>query len=309
MSKQHSHEFPKDDHAFLLNHSPRANDDRLENVTYQQAPAFDNFHGSFDPFTLPSSPYDHFDNAGTLANYQNAIQPLDFDPQYHIHVYSGTHSSSMHAPTEFYNPPVSGQPWFDEINPSYTPVRSENFDWAPSDARSHGWLVDAPFTNPAEQVIYANTPTTLPVCRYPPLDTTALEASITQHFGSETIPRPPLQQALSTRPASVALKVRNEKFKTEITTLLYDNAGHNAHKPMRISKTKKTEKVDNNVKQEACWRCKRYRKAVSSSLCSHILQANGTSVLARIFAKNAQRLVFEFGRQPSAAEGEPWRAL
>jgi hypothetical protein len=276
MSEQNPLEFPKDDHTFLPNHPPHANDQECrENVTYQQAPTFDDFHGSFNHFTLPSSPYDRFDNAGTLVNYQHAFQPLEFDPQYHMHAYSGAYSSSMIAPTGFYNPPIPEQPWVDEIHPSYTPVGSENFDWTPSNARSHSWLVDIPFTNPAEQAIYANTPTTLPVYQYPPSKTTTPEGLIAQRFVSESVPRPPLQQALSTRPASVALKVRNEKFKKEITTLLCDNAVHNTHKPMRVSKTKKAENADNNVKQEACWRCKRYRKAVSYFLCSRILGLMG----------------------------------
>jgi len=276
MSERHPHEFPKDEHAFLLNHPPRANnDDRPENVAYQQAPAFENLHGSLNPFTLPSSPYDNFNNAGTLVNYQHAFQPSNFDPQYHMHAYSRAHPSNMHASTGFFTSPVPEQSWIDEIHPSYIPAGGENLDWTTSAARSHGWLVDTPFTNPAEQAIYANTLTTLPIYQYPLLNTTASEASIAQRLGSETMPQPPFQQPLSTRPASVALKVRSEKFKKDITALLHDNAGHNGHKPMRISKTKKAEKVDNNVKQEACWRCKRYRKAVGSSLCSRIMRLIG----------------------------------
>ena len=275
MSEQHPHEFPKDERAFASHHPPRANEgDRPESATYQEAPAFYDSHGSFNPFNQFSGPYDHFDNAGTLVNYQHTFQPLDVDPEYHMHTYSGAHPSSMHAPTRFYNPPIPEQPWVDEIHPSYTPIESEPFEWPPN-PRSYGWLVDTPFTNPAEQIVYANTPTTLLVDQSSPLETTASAASFTQRFVSEAIPRLPLQQAFSPRPSSVALKVRNEKFKKDITTLLHGNAGHSGHKPMRVSKTKKSEKADNNVKQEACWRCKRYRKAVSSSLCSYIPELMG----------------------------------
>jgi hypothetical protein len=264
MSDQHPHEFSKDGHAFLANQPARANDDDgHENITYQQAPTIDNFLASFNPFNLPLSSYDNYDNRGILVNYQHAFQPLGFDPHYHMQAYSGAHPSSINAPTGFYNPPVPEQPWIDEIHRSYTPVGGETFEWNPSDARSYGWHTGAPFTNPAEQVVNANTPTTHPVDQYFPLETAASEASIARRFVPETITRIPLQQVLSTRPASVALKVRNEKFKKDITTLLYDKADHNGHRAMRVSKTKKAEKPDNTMKQEACWRCKRYRKAVS----------------------------------------------
>lgn len=285
MSEQDPHEFPRDERAFVSYHPSRAfvsyhpsraNDGgRPESATHQEAPTFDDFHGSFHPFNQFSGPYSHFGNAGTPVNYQHTFQPLDFDPEYHMPTYSGAQPSSMHAPTGFHNPLIPEQPWVDEIHPSYTPVGSETFEWTPTDSRSYGWVVDAPFTSPAEQVIYANTPTTLLVDQCSPLETTASAASCTQHFVSETTPRLPLQQALSTRPASVALKVRNEKFKKGITTLPHENSGHNGHKPMRVSKTKRAEKADNNGKQEACWRCKRYRKAVSSSRCSRVPELIG----------------------------------
>jgi hypothetical protein len=271
MSEQHPYEFPKNEHAFLRNQTTRANDnDRPENVSYQQAPVFDNLHGSLHHFRLPSSSYEHFDNTGTVTSHQHAFQPLDFDPQYHMQAYSGVQPSNMHAPTAFFTPQTPGQPWIDEIHPSYTPVGGENFDWTPPNACSCGWLVDTPFSNCAEQVAYANTPAMLPVGQYPSLGTTTLEASPVQRFVSDVTPRLPMQQVFSTRPASVALKVRNEKFKKDIATLLYESSGHNGHNPMRVSKTKKAEKADNNIKQEACWRCKRYRKAVSRSLSASI---------------------------------------
>src|SRR5271168_1262613 len=99
MSEQHPYEFPKNEHAFLRNQTTGANDnDRPENVSYQQAPVFDDLHGSLHHFRLLSSPYEHFDNTGTVTSHQQAFQPLDFDPQYHIQAYSGTQLSNMHAP-------------------------------------------------------------------------------------------------------------------------------------------------------------------------------------------------------------------
>ncbi len=270
MSEQHPHELAKDVNAILHSQRGRANDDdRPENISHQQAPAFENFHPSFNTFTLSSNTYDYFSNAGTIVNYPYAFQPLHFDP-HHMHAYSGAHPSNIHAPAGFFTVPIPEQLWTDEIHPSYIPVGSQNFDWTPPDARSCGLLIDdTPLTNPTEQVVYANTPTTPPIEQYLSLETAASEAGVTQYFVADTIPRHPLQQPTSTRPASVAFKVRNERIKKEVSTLLYDNADHTVHKPMRISKTKKPEKVNNNVKQEACWRCKRYRKAVSFALCKH----------------------------------------
>jgi hypothetical protein len=276
MSEHQPHEFLRDRHAFLRNQPPPA-DDCIEIASHQQAPAFHNFHGSFNHFTLPSSPYENFDNTSTLFTYQHASQPVNLDSQYQMHPYTGAQTSNIHTPTSFLTSAAPGQPWMDEVHSSYAPVVGENLDWTPPEAPSHGWQVDTPFTTYSEQFTYANTPTVLPISQNDSLEGTISEGELVQSFVSNITPRPPMQQAFS-KPLSIAHMFKNEQFKKDIETLLFENSGHNGHKPMRISKTKKANKTgqaDNQAKQEACWRCKRYRKAVSCLPSMHNNVLNG----------------------------------
>jgi hypothetical protein len=310
--QDHYHELAKDEQeqAFLPYHPPRLNaDGRPEASSHPPAPTLDDFHGSFNPYDLHSGPYDHLDNTGTVVNYQHAFQPIPYSPQYQPPPFSGAYPSNMHAPTALYNPPFLEQPWMEEIHPSYTPIGVETFEWTSSDSTSYGWLVNTPIANPREQFIYEHTPTIIPVNQYSPLEGTTSN-NLIGHFGPETTPRIPLQHAILGRPASVAVKVKNEKLKKDITPLLYEKSDHASHRPLRVSKTKKAERGDNHsVKQEACWRCKRYRKAVSPYSSREYTCANKISALAKMFVKSVQQPDFEFGHQLSAVGEEQWRAL
>jgi hypothetical protein len=268
MSEHQSHhqELPKDEHdqAFLPYHPPRSNvQDRPEAGTRLLAQSFDHFHGPYSHFGLLSGPYDHVDNAGTLVNYQHAFQPIVYDTQYQPPAFSGSYTPTMYAPTGSYNPSCLEQHWKEEIHPSYTPIGGDTFEWAASNSTSQGSLANTPLTNLGEQFVYEHTSNILPANQYYSVESNTSDDLIT-HFMPETTPRIPLQHVASTRLGSTAAQVQNEKRKTDITKILYETSDHTGHRPLRVSKTKKTDKAENNnVKQEACWRCKRYRKAVS----------------------------------------------
>lgn len=304
----HHHGSADNGNAILPHHPTRRDDEGLqETSSFSQSPTLDDFHGSFNPFGLLSRPYDYLGNSGTLVNYQNAFQSIDYHPQHHLQEFSGAQPNSMQAPSDFLNPPVLEQAWIEEIHSSYTSISGGPLDWS-SYSRSPGGFLNTTFTGQSEQLEYENIPAMLPANQYAPSDTTVSGTLIAQ-FVPETMPKIPLKQALSTLPASVAVKVRNEKLKKDITTILYDKAEHIGYKPLRVSKTKKGEKFGNNPKQEACWRCKRYRKAVSLRSLQAYSCTNKLSVLAKISAKSAQLPVFGCGRQPSGVGEGQWKDL
>lgn len=307
--QDHHHGLPDDEHAHLPYHLARPTvDGPHESVAHRLAPTLDDFHGFLSPFEPLSGPYGHLDNAGTLVNYQPAFQPTDYTPQQHLYAFAGDYNPSIHMPTGFYNSQTIEQPWVEEIHPSHTSINVSTFGWTPPDSNSYGWLVNTPFTNPGEQLGNENAVTMLPVHQYSPLDNPASDPFYA-YFVPETTPRIPQQRTEAMQPASIAIKVRNENLKKDITTLPYEKSDHTEHRPLRVSKTKRAEKGNNNIKHEACWRCKRYRKAVSSYSHREYTCTNRSSVSAEMSAKSVQLLAFEFGHQPSAVGGEQWRAL
>jgi hypothetical protein len=156
--------------------------------------------------------------------------------------------------------------------------------------------------------VYEHALTTLSVNQYSSLAGTASDTLIS-HFVLETTHRIPVQQAVLTRLVSAVVKAKNGKLQKDIKVLLYEKSDHAGCRPLRVSKSKKAEKASNNVKQEACWRCKRYRKAVSLSSLRGYAFANEIKCIGQDICKECPTAGFlEFGHQPSAAGGERWTA-
>jgi hypothetical protein len=266
MSEQDLNQFPKCDHIFLYNQQALAESNDCLNDSNPQATKLDDVQASIQRLPPVPGTNDHSDTIETPINYQNLFQPVEFYPQYHIPAYATSLTTGHYASVGFPTLSTAEQPWVDEINPMHAQIGTGNSTLTTSNTYPYSWPVDTQFAIPLDQADYTNPliATTLTESSF--LQTRALDTVVTQRLKSNAIPQPPQGQLLSTLLASEASTLRNKGSRKACSALLFDNIEYNGQKSMRVSKTKKATKIDKKVKQEACWRCKRYRKAVSVSI-------------------------------------------
>jgi hypothetical protein len=249
-SGDEQHSFPQD--AWSAN-----NNEGVEDIE-SQTRNFDNPQDFYDQFGPVPIPYNPFDFPETLVDYQHAFPPQNFGPPSNLYTFPDTNIVNMHAPEGFITQQIPRHTWVDEFHHTYTPATNETHEWAQPGANTSGWIMDPPAQG--QYTPYEATPMNPQpdqsslVCAVP-------ETYITHHFVPET-PRV-LSQYHSASGSAVVVRSKNPKVKKEFITAQYEISDPNGHRPLRISKAKKGTRMDTIVKQEACWRCKRYRKAVS----------------------------------------------
>lgn len=139
----------------------------------------------------------------------------------------------------------------------------------------------------------------------------ALEANYHVVDNHSFIPTPPSNYSASSTP-----KMEPENWSNRaISTQIRHYPVHKSHKPSRGSKigpkgiSKNTAKLESKISGSqvikfdgACWRCKRYRKAVRPTQLLLFGLSDHGSVLAKVFAQSVQRLGFAFGHQSMNSE-------
>ena len=243
-------------HSFPQNAWSANDNDGVEDIELQTR-NIDNpqeFYNQFGPVPIPYNPFDLPD---TFVDYQHAFLPQSFGPP-DLGAFPNPNAVNMHAPEAFLTQQIPGHIWVEEVHHTYTPAANETYEWTQPSTNTHGWITD-----PSAQGQYTSYEAT-PMNPQP--DQSSLVCAVPERYMThQFVPETPrvLSQYQSASGSAVVVRSKIPKVKKEFITAQYEVSDPNGHRPLRISKAKKGTRIDTIVKQEACWRCKRYRKAVS----------------------------------------------
>lgn len=262
---QHQDVFPKQEEPPVSHQQWNANAvEKLQETTFYQEQPFDIPQGTYDQYTLPPGLYNNFDYSEQYNNYNETFPGPQIDHRANYNTFPPGNAMNMQAEPEHINPPLPEYPWADEIHQSYIPATNVMYGWAPSDTEPYNWMIPTATLTP--QISYQPSPATVHMNQLTPspVESIGSDSFGERQFVPDMVPRLNLlQYPVPTPPMSVVNRTKKQMAKLEFATSPYEILDPNGQRPLRVSKSKKL-KGDSGGKQEACWRCKRYRKAVCS---------------------------------------------